>query len=105
MDVGKLVYGSDSRSLDIDDRVLAHLRVVFMNKLRRLEPFMFHLPDPPGVRSLWVHPAVPIVFHFYGSRAPRLNRAWVDALMLEAAGPHGLRIVAEPDEENAAASG
>ncbi|GAB3602312.1 DUF7882 family protein [Microbacterium aureliae] len=102
--MGKLVYGNDARSLDIDDRVLAHLRLVFMNKLRRLEPFMFHYPDPPGIRTLWIHPAVPIVFHFYGSRTPRINRAWVNALMLEAAGPHGLRIVPEPEDDASAAS-
>jgi hypothetical protein len=81
----------------MDDRVLAHLRVVFMNKLRRAEPFLFHHSEHTGMRSLWVHPAVPIVFHFYGSRPPAINRAWVDALMREAGGAQGLRLVPEPD--------
>ncbi|MHC2998485.1 DUF7882 family protein [Microbacterium sp. HJ5] len=94
--MGRLIYGSDGQSLDIDDRALAHLRIVFMNKLRRSEPFLFHHSEQHGSRSLWVHPAVPIVFHFYGSRAPALNRDWIEELMLAANGPHGLSVVNEP---------
>ena len=83
----------------MDDRVLAHLRIVFMNKLRRREPFMFTAPpsDGLGPRTLWISPTVPLVFHFYGSRSPVLNRAWIDALMTEAGGPDGLHILPEPD--------
>lgn len=81
----------------MDDRVLAHLRVVFMNKLRRAEPFLFHYTEHTGTRSMWVHPAVPIVFHFYGGRPPAINRAWIDALMREANSAHGLRVVPEPE--------
>lgn len=76
--------------------MLAHLRVVFMNKLRRAEPFLFHHTEHTGTRSMWVHPAVPIVFHFYGSRPPAINRAWVEALMREASSAQGLRVVPEP---------
>lgn len=94
--MGKLVYGSTGRSFDVDDRLLAHLRIVFMNKLRRAEPFMFHHPDGSGSSSIWVHPAVPMVFHFYGSRAPSINRAWVEALIQEASSSNGLFTVQEP---------
>jgi hypothetical protein len=97
--VGRLIYGSGNQSLDLDDRVLAHLRVVFMNKLRRKESFMFTAPpvDGLGPRTLWIAPAVPLVFHFYGSRPPALNRAWIDALMQSAASPGGLQLVPEPE--------
>ncbi|MDY0911114.1 ATP-dependent DNA ligase [Microbacterium sp. CFBP9034] len=94
--MGRLIYGSDGQSLDIDDRALAHLRVVFMNKLRRAEPFLFHHTEASGLRSLWIHPAVPIVFHFYGSRQPALNREWVESLMIAASGAHGLSVLPEP---------
>lgn len=94
--MGRLLYGSDGQSFDIEDRSLAHLRVVFMNKLRRAEPFLFHHAEHPGTRSIWVHPAVPMVFHFYGGRSPSLNRDWIEALMREANGPHGLLLVPEP---------
>lgn len=59
-----------------------------------------HSPgDGSGTRSLWMHPAVPLVFHFYGSRQPALNRRWIDALMLEAGGPNGLVLVPEPEAD------
>lgn len=101
--MGKLVYNSLGHAFDIEDRTLSHLRVVFMNKLRRAEPFMFHIPmgDGSGTRSLWVSPSIPLVFHFYGSRPPQLNRKWIDELMNEASTPQGLSIVTEPDPEAA----
>jgi hypothetical protein len=97
--VGKLVYNALGHSFDIEDRTLSHLRMVFMNKLRRGEAFMFHhtVGDGSGSRTLWIHPSVPLVFHFYGSRQPALNRRWIDALMYEANSPAGLALLPEPD--------
>lgn len=78
-------------TFDIDDRDLAHLRVVVMNKLRRGESFMLQLPDPgQGCRSVWLHPGVPLVFHFYGGHAPRLDHVVIDEWMAQASGPDGL---------------
>jgi hypothetical protein len=98
--VGKFIYDTASNSFEVDDRTLAHLRIVMMNKLRRSESFMFDLAmsDGSGSRSFWISPAVPIQFHFFGSRNPRINRAWVEDLMLAASGPMGLRITPEPAE-------
>jgi len=98
--VGKFIYGAATNSFEIDDRALAHVRVVIMNKLRRSESFMFNLAmgDASGHRSFWLSPAVPIQFQFYGSRSPRLNRTWVEELMATANGPNGLGIVPEPVE-------
>jgi hypothetical protein len=98
--VGKFIYGTAVNSFEIDDRTLAHLRVVVMNKLRRSESFMFELAmsDGSGRRSFWISPAVPVQFHFHGSRAPRLNRAWVEQLMTAASSPAGLGILPEPAE-------
>jgi hypothetical protein len=98
--MGKFFYGAAVSSFDIDDRTLAHLRIVMMNKLRRSESFMFHLvlSDGGGARSFWINPAIPIQFHFFGGRSPRINRAWVEELMDGASGPKGLRITPEPPE-------
>lgn len=105
--MGKFIYGVPPATVDIDDRLLAHLRIVIMTKLRRGEPFMFDLDLSPsegsGRRSFWVHPAVPMQFHFYGSREPRINRAWVEALFTEASSTAGLRIVPEPQLPESAA--
>ena len=47
-----------------------------------------------------MNPSVPIQFHFFGSRQPRINRLWVEELMQAASGPNGLSIVPEPAEES-----
>jgi len=100
--MGRFIYDTVSNSVEVEDRTLAHLRIVFMNKLRRGEPFMFDVDAGTGGdrRSFWVHPAVPLQFLFHGSRAPRINRAWVEALMQAASGPAGLSVVPEPREDS-----
>ena len=87
--MGRFIYDTVANAVDIDDRTLAHLRIVVMNKLG----------DGSGRRSFCMHPSVPIQFHFYGSRQPRINRVWVEDLMLAASGPNGLAITPEPSED------
>ncbi len=101
--MGRFIYGANGSSVDIDDRALAHLRIVIMNKLRRSEPFMFdvELGEGSGRKSFWLHPSVPLQFHFFGGRHPRINRQWVEDLMLAASGPGGLMITPEPAEGEA----
>ncbi len=99
--MGRFIYDTLGNSVEIDDRTLAHLRIVMMNKLRRSEPFMFDIDLPRGGerRSYWIHPSVPLQFHFSGSRQPRINRHWVEELMQVASGPSGLSVVPEPAED------
>jgi hypothetical protein len=99
--MGRFIYDTAANAVDIDDRTLAHLRIVVMNKLRRAEPFMFDVEvgDGSGRRSFWIHPSVPLQFHFFGSRMPRNNRLWVEELMQAASGPTGLTILPEPAED------
>ncbi|MDQ2690145.1 MAG: ATP-dependent DNA ligase [Chloroflexota bacterium] len=99
--MGRFIYDATTNSVEIDDRLLAHLRIVVMNKLRRGESFMFDIDigDGSGRRSFWLNPSVPLQFHFYGSRQPQINRAWVEELLQVASGPNGLFIVPEPAEE------
>lgn len=88
--MGRLIY-QERHVLDIEDRLLSHLRVVIMNKLRRQEPFMLMAPHPEqGTLSLWLHPFTPIVLQFYGSRPPQLDKALIDQMMQDASGPNGL---------------
>jgi hypothetical protein len=102
--MGRFIYDTLNNSIDIEDRTLAHLRIVIMNKLRRSESFMFTVDlDSEGIsrRSFWMHPSVPLQFAFHGSREPRLNRLWIEALMVSASSPNGLFVVPEPQEEKA----
>lgn len=99
--VGRLVYNAAAHPVDIDDRTLSHLQIVIMSKLRRGESFMLNLArgtdEGSGRRTLWLNPAVPLGFDFYSDRGHRINRAWLDALMISANSPDGLRILPEPD--------
>lgn len=100
--MGRFIYDVAANAVDVEDRTLAHLRIVIMNKLRRSESFMFTLDlDSEGIsrRSFWMHPAVPLQFAFHGSRDPRINRMWVEALMNSASSPNGLFLVPEPTEQ------
>lgn len=99
--MGRFIY-EESVKVEFEDRVLAHLQLVIGNKLRRGEAFHFTWRDDPstgnGRTTIWVHPYASIVYKFYGSRTPQLNRAWVDALSYTANSPSGLHVVPEPPE-------
>jgi hypothetical protein len=100
--MGKFIYGTPSISVDFDDRVLAHLKVVILSKVRRGESFSFSweytVAKGSGHSSIWIHPAIPLQFDFVGSKEPRLNRAWVEELVRLSNSPAGLRVTPEPSE-------
>lgn len=97
--MGTLTYDS-TLTADFDDRTLAHLQVVIGAKLRRNESFYFSWKDDQAIgdgRSvIWLHPAIPVSFKYFGSRPPVLNREWIDELMLLANTPAGLSVTTEP---------
>ena len=103
--MGALLYGTPATSHDLDDRALAHLQVVIINKFRRDEAFAFQIDASSalgtGRRTLWLHPAIPVRFSFRGSRAPAINPAWVRVLMAEADSGRGLSLVPEPVQQRA----
>lgn len=97
--MGQLIYAS-THEVGFDDRVLAHLQLVITGKLRRGEAFNFSWTNTPeqgsGRTTLWLHPTIPVVFTFAGSRMPAINRQWVEDLMASANSAGGLRVIAEP---------
>lgn len=99
--MGKFTYDGLVK-VDFDDRLLAHLQLVIGAKIRRGESFHFTWKDDVsaggGRTTVWVHPRVSVVYKFYGSKAPVINKAWVDVLMFTANSPTGLYAVPEPPE-------
>ena len=95
--MGKLHY--DGHAFDFEDRLLAHLQIVIVNRLRRRESFVVSwlnaLSIGDGRESIWVGPDVPLRFSFSGSRIPAINADWIAALDASAAGPTGLVVLAE----------
>lgn len=100
--MGKFIYEGGPK-VEIEDRALTHLQLVMTAKLRRGEPFTFTWKEDVstggGRTSVWIHPGSSMVFKFFGSRAPAINRAWVDALAFGANSPTGLYLTPEPVEE------
>ncbi|BDI21711.1 hypothetical protein [Herbiconiux sp. L3-i23] len=96
--MGTLYYGSARTPVRIDDRTLAHLRVLIVSKLRRSEPFLVSWAEPQahghGRSSLWIHVGVDMIFHFEGGRHPELDKSEEDRMAAEALTPLGVQISA-----------
>ena len=101
--MGKLIYGQ-LISADLEDRLLAHLEIVITAKLRRGEGFLFSWREEEGGSSgrvsVWLHPALPIVYKYSGGRTPSINRSWIEALSQTASSAAGLRLLPEPPEQH-----
>lgn len=99
--MGYLLYGRPAEEIEIEDRMLAHVKIVVISKLRRGEPFAFSFEhdasDDDGRSTIWLHPAIPLRFKFLEARQPALNRGWLDKLAASANSPDGLRLITEPE--------
>jgi hypothetical protein len=100
--MGKFTYEHDTK-VDFEDRLLLHLQHVIGSKLRRGEAFTFSWKNDPSIgdgrTTIWLHPHATIVYKYFGSKEPVLNRRWLEALMYTANSPSGLYIVPEPAEQ------
>ncbi len=105
--MGTLHYGGSENPIHIEERALAHLKVVVATKLRRNESFTLSWRHPEGDEShgrstIWLHPSIPLRFTFDEPGAPELNLKWVEALMHSASSSGGITLVDEildsPDE-------
>ncbi|WP_174844649.1 ATP-dependent DNA ligase [Cryobacterium ruanii] len=95
--MGSLTY--DRVIVEIEDRTLAHLQFVIVQKLRRGESFLLSWHDSAGVgsgrSSIWLNPAIPLYFKYVGGHAATLNRQWIEDLSRSANSAPGLVIVSE----------
>lgn len=100
--MGKLTYDG-TLVVDFDDRTLAHLQIVISAKLRRGESFTFSWRDDAAIgdgrTTIWLHPAVSLVFKFLGGRQPEINRTWLGELSNAANSPAGLMVTPESGRE------
>lgn len=95
--MGTLHYGAPSVAFPIDDRLLAHLELVIVAKLRRRESMSLAIVDDETKRrqALWISPATTIRFEYEGSM-PEINKLWLQELVDSANSPGGLRLLPEP---------
>ncbi len=97
--MGTIYYGGSDTPIHIEDRALAHLKVVVATKLRRDETFTLswtHPDDQPRGRStIWLHPAIPLRFVFDDPEPTELSREWIEELANSANSSGGITLVAE----------
>ncbi|MCX6502004.1 MAG: hypothetical protein NT132_06300 [Microbacterium sp.] len=97
--MGTIYYGGTSSPINIDDRALAHLKVVIATKLRRGESFTLswrHTDDQPRGRStVWLHPSIPLRFVFDDPEPTVLDRQWIEELASSANSSGGIMLVPE----------
>ena len=108
--MGTLLLGRIAR-IDLDDDVLAHVHAVIIAKLRVREPVSIAWVSEEGLRDeIIVNPATTVVTRFASPESQRLDRMWLNRLMIAANSTRGLNITPELVqafrlEREAAASG
>lgn len=97
--MGHLYYGYSAEPIAIEDRTLAHLKVVLATKLRRNESFTLSWKhpegEPAGRSTLWVHPSIPLRFVFETPEAPALSQRWLSELATSANSSGGILLTEE----------
>ncbi|MFF2277397.1 hypothetical protein [Agromyces sp. NPDC058126] len=97
--MGTLYYGDSQTPIGIEDRTLAHLKIVLVTKLRRGESFTLswrHSDDEARGRStIWLHPTIPLRFVFDEPERPELNAKWINELMRSANSTGGVQLIPE----------
>ncbi len=90
--MGTMTYGG--MSVQFEDRLLAHLHIVILQKFRARQSMVMSWIDGTqtgdGRTVIWLTPTLPIVFRFAGSRAPAIDPAWLTALTASADSSTGL---------------
>jgi len=98
--MGTFYYGDARFAVPVDDRALAHMRIVVLAKLRRNESFAFSwfkgIDRNSGRSTVWIHAGLTMQFDFAGSREPEINRQWIDDLYASANRTIGMTITPEP---------
>lgn len=97
--MGLIYYGDGVGAIEIDDRTLAHLKIVIATKLRRNESFTlsWRHPEgqPPGRSTLWLHPSIPLRFVFEDAEPPELSPRRLNELATSANSSGGILLTPE----------
>lgn len=98
--MGTMYYGGAATPIQIEDRALAHLKVVVATKLRRSESFTISWrhrdAEPPGRSTIWLHPSIPLLFSFDDPDPCELSSAWIAHLAQSANTSRGIALDVEP---------
>lgn len=94
-----IYYGDTPEPILIEDRALAHLKVVIATKLRRNESFTLSWKHPegdtPGRSTIWLHPSIPLRFVFDAPTTPELSAEWITAMANSVTSSGGITMLSE----------
>lgn len=97
--MGMIYYGGATEPISVEDRALAHLKVVIATKLRRNESFTLSWKHPdgerPGRSTIWLHPSIPLRFVFDEPETPALSAEWITTMANSANSSGGITLVSE----------
>ena len=95
--LGTMTYGN--WTVEFDDRLLAHLQLVIVQRFRNQERFAMSWIDGieagSGRSSIWLHPEGDLSFRFNGSRVPEIDPEWINTLTESAQSSRGLIVTLE----------
>jgi hypothetical protein len=102
--MGTLFYDGSNSPIHIEDRALAHLKVVIATRLRRHESFTLSWQhadgEAAGRSTIWLHPSIPLRFVFEAPDQPTLNGRWIEDMMNSVSSTGGILLVDEMIEPN-----
>ena len=94
--MGTLFYGAARTPIRVDDRILAHLKLVVTSKLRRNEPFLISWHDANDVgggrSSIWLHPATDLHYKFDGGTPATIDQDLIEQMSMQANAARGIEI-------------
>lgn len=94
--MGTLYYGAARTPVRIDDRILAHIKLVATSKQRRDEPFLLSWQDDPatggGRSSIWIHSNCDLHYKFDGNTPATIDQDLIEKLSIEANSSRGIQI-------------
>ncbi|MBZ4487779.1 hypothetical protein LQ938_13190 [Microbacterium sp. cx-55] len=96
--MGSLYYGDDRDPIEIEDRLLAHVKVVVATKLRRNESFTLswrHASGNSGRSTIWIQPSIPLRFVFDSAEAESLDSELLTTLAASANSSGGMSLTLE----------
>lgn len=96
--MGTLIYSGDFE-IEIDDRMLAHLKIVILAKLRRAESlslsWVVAKSGGSGRETVWISPGTALRFRFDTDDRGPINREWI-AVLTASANRGDLQLLPEP---------
>ncbi|MFB2580507.1 ATP-dependent DNA ligase [Herbiconiux sp. P15] len=105
--MGYLHIGTSGWAVQLDDRTLAHLKIVILSCLRKGQGISFTCTraaeQGSGRETFWITPSTDLRFQFFGNRAPHLNRGWLQLMADSCSAGTGLYVMDEPAEQRVSA--